>query len=337
MKIPEIPEKRQYWLFRAGEKARYFNYFRSKKQIGLGWDKIEIEDDIVNLSRENLKEYVKTKYPEEEKPGGISNKIYTFMHEIKKGDIILMPNIEKVRVAFGQVMDDEIRIERTIQQQTLFPVGESNIYKTDPGVINKFRNVNWIKTVPKEELSSKLLIYLFSPHSISKLSSNISYEIEKTLNDVFILDDKIYIKFEVKTKDGIDADDYFKFYKMINLVEKISSDILNKKVKLQVKTNVSSPGDIMLYFSLGFGTIIIIMLFSFLSKSKTKIDFDSEGFHFESETKNGLLDYLRFIYDRKDKNNKFSKYKKEIQEVEEEVKDIPEKWDLKIPDFINKK
>ena len=93
----------------------------------------------------------------------------------------------------------------------------------------------------------------------------------------------------------------------------------------------------MLFFSLEFGTIIIIMLISFLSKSKTKIDFYSEGFHFESETKNGLLDYLRFIYDRKDKNNKFSKYKKEIQEVEEEVKDIPEKWDLKIPDFINKK
>ena len=42
------------------------------------------------------------------------------MHEIKKGDIILMPDIEKVRVAFGQVLDNEIRIERTIQQQTLF-------------------------------------------------------------------------------------------------------------------------------------------------------------------------------------------------------------------------
>ncbi|UUV16971.1 hypothetical protein NRK67_03420 [Fusobacteria bacterium ZRK30] len=304
--IYKISKNEQYWLFRAGEKAKHFDLFYRKKEIGIGWDKIN------NLSQMRTKDIldreVRVKYPMEEKPGNIINKIHKFYSVMKKGDIIIMPDSEKKRVAFGRLIDDITRVDKIeiMEQKALLSVGEiKEIGKTDPGAINKFRKVKWLKLLPKEELSPKLLLYLFSPHTISILSQNVRYEVNKLLNDIFIIEDKVYLKYKVDTESEVHVDDMRVFFDLVSYAEKIINILEGKEEKFAIKTNVSSPGDIVVGFLVsGVGLAVFNMLFNGGTLTfKTK--------NIEIKTKGG-----KTLYDYKEQSHRHEIEKKKLELLE---------------------
>lgn len=303
--IYKVSNKEKYWLFRAGDKARFFKNFYSTERIGIAWDRINKLEQIQNY--DILKSEVERLYPEENRPGNIYNKIYKFVHEMQIGDIIIMPDSEKKRVAFGRIVSNEIIIKPIIEQkQLLFVKKDFEESSVDPGAINKYKKVQWLKIEPKEKLSGKLLVHLFSPHSISKLSNEIKYEINKILNDVFVINNQLYLRYKVNTQENVYADDIWTFYNLIKSTEKIINILSDKEEKIETKINVASPGDIIaiLTFSILGLCIINYMLNGGFVKIKYKDKFDLE------------IGGGKTLYDYIEQNHRHKLDKKKIEEIE---------------------
>ena len=314
--VYKVSNKERYWLFRAGEKAKYFDLFCSKKQIGMGWDRI---DDLNGIdSRDKLKELTKSKYPEDKKPGNISNKIYNFAVGMKKGDIIIMPDIEKKRVAFGKIVDNELDVRKVMEQKRLLYIGnktDKEKERTDPGIINKFRNVQWLKILPKENLSPKLLLHLFSPHSISKLSNSMRYEVNKLLHDVFVIDNRIYIKYKIDTDSEVCASDMKTFFDVLSYAEKIINIIEDKNEKIVTKTSVCSKGDIVaIIFA---GATALSVLGQIFNGGSLKVNFGNFGL--EKEGGKTLHDYIEQRHRHKLEKDKIEVLNKLIDKMGQDI------------------
>lgn len=296
--IYTVSENENYWLFRAGKEAIHFENFYHSKQIGMAWDRIDSIEQMID--EDTLKNIVKIKYPEEEKPGNISSKINQFANIMKKGDIVIMPDEKKIRVAFGRVTDTSIEVKKALEQLNLFKInkGESE-NKTDPGYLNKYRKVEWIKILAKEELSAKLLLHLFSPHTISKLNKEVKYEVNKLIFDKFIIDDKIYLKYKVNTDNDILASDIKVFFDLIGYAEKIIK-VLDEDENIVTKISVASKGDIIAIMTAG--TIILIVLGYIVNGGK--LELKSKNIDLNWSQGRTLYDYLEQNHRHKIENEK---------------------------------
>lgn len=341
-KIKKVDGEEKYWLFRAGTKAKYFDNFFYSRKIGLAWDKI---DDISQTSSLlTLTNEVKRLYPEEKRPGNIYNKIYSFIHEMKNGDFIVMPDTEKKRIAIGRLTDDNVEIKKIEEQLSLMPIKSHENYdeeeKTDPGVINKYRNIEWIKVMIKEELTAELELFLFAPHSISELSKSAQYEINKLIYDCFINQDNIYLKYKVDTRTDILADDILMFYKLIDYSEKLSNILEEEPRKIKTKINVASPGDIVAIGGVSIGLILALGYVFNGGKISIKI---GEKFNFDAEGGTPLQEFFSNRHKNKMEKMKFKARLEELEELErkfnneithEEIKKMKKSLELKTPKII---
>ena len=321
--IYKVAEDENYWLFRAGQEAVHFDTFYHSKKIGMAWDRI---DSIEQITSEHLlKEIVKNKYPEEEKPGNISSKIYQFAKKMKKGDIVIMPDEKKVRVAFGRVADDEIEVKKAVDQLSLFKISKENDEnRTDPGYLNKYRKVEWIKILAKEELSAKLLLHLFSPHTISKLHSEVKYEVNKLMFDKFIINDKIYLKYKVNTDNDILASDIKTFFDLIGYAEKMIK-VLDENENIVTKISVASKGDIVAIATAG--TVLLIV-----------IGYIVNGGELTLKTKNIDLSWKqgRTLYDYLEQNHRHELESEKLEKIKELEKEFNKNISSKDIDTMQK-
>lgn len=313
--IYKVNRKEKYWLFRAGDKARYFDNFYFNNRIGIAWDKINKLEQMSTY--DILKFEVERLYPEEDRPGNIYNKIYKFTHEMKVGDIIIMPDSDRKRVAFGKIIENYVRIGNVFEQkQLLYIKKNSEECKVNPGTINKYRKVEWLKLEAKDRLSSKLLLHLFSPHSISKLSDDIKYDINKILHDAFIIENKLYMRYKVDTENNVYASDIGTFYQLIKYTEKIINILSEEEEKIETKINVSSPGDILAIATCSILTIAVInyMINGGFIKFKWKDKFD-----FEVGGGKSLFDYIEQKQKHKIENRKMDRIEKILEIAKENI------------------
>ena len=60
------------------------------------------------MSKDQLKEHIIEKDSSIERPGYVASQILRFCNEIRKGDIVLIPNEGSEEIAFGEVLSDDI-------------------------------------------------------------------------------------------------------------------------------------------------------------------------------------------------------------------------------------
>lgn len=248
--LPYFNRDTKYWIVRSGVESKFFDEFKHRQQIALGWDLIENLNLIENkINIEEIKEVVEVKYRtllkqlSEEKDANIkrrvsdiSGKINRFVNELKIGDIVLTPGKEDVLI--GEVLSNTYIVD--------------NIYKNDNttledliiGDLNKVRNVKWIKKIPREDLEPNLKLILNVNHGIAHIdNAQVITEINRTLYNFYIKDDEGHSIFRVKTQDEIDFSKYALFihhaYGLYNILRSESD-----KEKLSIKTNIQSPGPI---------------------------------------------------------------------------------------------
>lgn len=334
--IYKVNRKEKYWLFRAGDKARYFDNFYFNKRIGIAWDKINRFEQISTY--DILKSEVEKLYPEEDRPGNIYNKIYKFTHEMKAGDIIIMPDSDRKRVAFGKIVENEITIGKVFEQKQLLHIkNDKQESKVEPGAINKYRKVEWINLEMKDRLSNKLLLHLFSPHSISQLSDDIKYDINKILNDIFIIDNKLYMRYKVNTENDIYARDIGTFYQLIKYTEKVINILSDEEEKIETKINVSSPGDIVAIMSCS--ALILAVANYMLNGGFIKFNY-KDKVNFEVGGGKSLYDYIEQRHRHKIEDKKIEQLERVLNIArenipEEEFKNMVKNLELNPPKLEN--
>lgn len=130
------------WLTRAGRFGEGETLALDKSLAVIGWE--QMPDLNAYPDRESLKAGVAAHYPDRS-PGAVTNwagQLWTFMHQIKKGDLVALPLKSRAVIVLG-------RVEGPYE------------YRTDLGDnFHHVRPVKWLKEIPRTEFDQDLLYSL---------------------------------------------------------------------------------------------------------------------------------------------------------------------------------
>lgn len=106
-----IAPSRKYWFIRT-DGGKYFDSFKENKFVA-------IEDNLITLQEiyslkqkykedkkiilEELKRISKDRYPKDARTGLVASQIYRFLYEVKKGDIVIIPDVNSSAIAIGEI------------------------------------------------------------------------------------------------------------------------------------------------------------------------------------------------------------------------------------------
>jgi hypothetical protein len=80
-----------YWFVRTNG-GKYYKDFYENNYIGICWNEITNLNEIRKSDKDQLRELIKTTYPDEERPGAIATNISRFVKEMEIGDYVLVPS-----------------------------------------------------------------------------------------------------------------------------------------------------------------------------------------------------------------------------------------------------
>ena len=95
------------WLIRAGSHGEYEQKFLQENRAYATWPNLDI--DLAKLKeRPEFVAAMNKRYPDD-KPNAIANwarQVWPFAHEIKKGDLVVLPLKTQPAIQIGEVMGD---------------------------------------------------------------------------------------------------------------------------------------------------------------------------------------------------------------------------------------
>lgn len=129
------------WLIRAGSHGEFEQKFIQENRVYVTWDDLDV--NMAKLSdRPDLTAAMTERYPDK-KPKTIMNwvsQVWPFAHEIKKGDLVILP----------------LKTQRAIQVGEI--TGDYNFEKDGPNPFFHWRRVKWIaEAVPRAHFGKDLL------------------------------------------------------------------------------------------------------------------------------------------------------------------------------------
>lgn len=307
---------RKYWLIRAGVDSSFFNEFYTRKFTGINIPSSNDIQLLKNSSKEELRNFIETNCPEDKNIGHLVGKLYNFIHEIKKGDIIIMPSSKKETIAFGTIEENDFYIDDSLILEESF-----NAVDEQHGIPNKRRKVKWLKLVSSTQLPAKLLLNLFSPHGLSAIADEqITDIIDSIINDMFVKDEYASMTFEIKTEESIDFYSLSNYLNKINDVISFTNEYFSVNEKVTIKLNLNSRGNI------NFKGPLKVLLAAGVILAFLGGDFEIgvEDFKFRIKTE-GILAYVKAYLDYQNKKEE-REYNKAIKMLEisqpEEFKNI---------------
>ncbi|MCK8827730.1 hypothetical protein MWH25_08230 [Natroniella acetigena] len=316
IKVPKLSSNNDYWLVRA-EAGKYFQEFYLEDYIAIGWNEMN-NLDLICENEDELKEQIEELYPNENRPGLIKSQIYTFVSEMKKGDIVLVPSkSNNQHIAFGEIVEDDIYIEEVEEYD--FEKYMEEFGEQPPCPFKKRREVKWLKTVKKEKLDPYLYKLLYSHCTITN-ANDYSHFIDRTIYSFFEKDGVLHSVFEVKETNSINAFDLNSFIgSMLDSLDIINDSIDHKldKRSIDIKLNVQSPGLIEFF---GKPEVIMGMTFLGVLVIGGEIELDVKIMNGKLNTE-GLIEKVRkFINSLKENERQTIKLKKRLKREKESLK-----------------
>ena len=313
--IENVPASRNYWLVRTNS-GIFFDDFYKNGYISIGWDEFSDIEQLRSEKDEKLKEKISQTYKSEKKPGYILNQIKRFVFSLKKGDMVLIPSENSSLIAFG-IITDEIYIK---------DVPSSPINIKNPKCSYKKRiNVNWIRVMNKDKFEPYLRMLLFTHTTVSNIDEYMYY-INRTLYPIYLYENQLHFTYHVQAETDISFLHFSKFLNTIsnslNLFDNVTGCNFSND-KLDIKTNLNSPGIIEIIGYIAGGGLALAFINSFIFGGK--IDFGlTENLKFSSEHA-GLLGHILKFVEEKNKNNQ------EMLRIKNEYKIQREALKLKAP------
>ena len=314
--IEIIDPNRNYWFIRT-QGGDYYEDFRNEEFVGIEWD--EVSDlELINKKKEDrLKLLIIKYYPETERPGHPVNQILRFAHEIRKGDIVLIPSKDSQWISIGEFTEDNMYIYEEEDFEKIIESMDEDSKKES--MLKKRRKVKWIKDVKKKEFDAYFHKIIYSHGPVVDANP---YEmfIDRVLSPLHIKGDKAYVTYRVKKRSEIAGIDISGFvYKSIEILDEFGCG--ESKRDIQSKINVQSHGDIQL-----IGDVAKIFMITFATISIIGGEFSLLGYKYKTPgLSKMLLEWIETI-------NKIKRDNKQLTDV---INTTSTNLNLRAPELIN--
>lgn len=247
-----IPADKRYWLIRTQSGSLYEPFIENgfiaieHNEVSLSFlneTKTEFKDDNIKLQaaiKNKVHAVHESILTDEElnirRASLIASQIFKFVFEMKKGDTVVIPSYNSDIVSFGLVTEN---ILANFAPEELRKINQS----TD--AILK-RRVRWIKDLRRIDLDP-YLYRMFQAHQAVNEVSGYADVIERSLKDLFILDDEAHLIINVQTEKEVPAADLFGLgSEILFLIDAFAAKYgINVSSKdLNVTITLNSPGKI---------------------------------------------------------------------------------------------
>jgi len=248
--IVKIDPDRGYWLIRT-QAGEYFDEFHLGGFIGVGWNEFHEAEDF----KENRKEITTEKIEsiiEDTQAWRVFTQLKRFFHEIKIGDIVMIPSVNSQYIVFGEVTSDVYFEEIT-----------DEMLEEETCPYSKRRKVKWIKTVERKSLDPYLYRMMQSHFSISN-AKDYADAIDRTLHSFYYKGDRSHLILNVNQKEDIPLIELLNALQapleLVDVIKEADDDFKDfDKRDIDAKLRVQSPGIIELVTSgNAFGLVIIL-------------------------------------------------------------------------------
>jgi hypothetical protein len=310
-----IDENRRYWFIRTYGGETYTDFIENN-YVGIGFNDIP-QKYIENCKGRNdsdikiLREYIESKYPY--RSGTTSkwiNQLIDFQHNLKEGDIVVIPDKNSDQFTVGLVQSDVYIVN---ENRTFFHNKKYEIYPEKRRKIEWKRNIIGIETKELKGLTNNRL-------AISR-ADNFADVIEGFITSVFIREDQMHLVLRINQHDNINAFDlndlltgityfYNEFCKEYGIPENRDLTI---KIQLQSEGSARVKG----YFKKGiYGVMMITAL-----TANGEFTMDPATGKFSFKTGDGILASILdpitdFLNASQERTIKFMEYQRSSKNLE---------------------
>jgi hypothetical protein len=236
--ITQLNADRRYWFLRTSG-GRLYEPFINNSFIGIAYNLITNADLIPLKALDHqqrklaLAELITVRYPTEANKRivwHIVGLIERFFFEMKKGDVVLIPNVSSKMLMIGEITEDELKPVSIIDQK-------GNIICD----YHKCRSVKWIQELNRNDLNNKLFGVFYSQKAMVSLDEY-GDEIDAAYNDFYKKGDDYHCILRVTNKNRIKANDFLAT--CTDLIDIATEYSGSSRDVFDLKTNVRSPGTI---------------------------------------------------------------------------------------------
>jgi len=259
-KVEHLSSSINYWFVRTMT-GDFYEDFKVNSFISIGVDEITYEDILRSYNR-NLDENdrhkelgmmikqktTRTKYDYWAKM------LIRFVYEIKKNDIVVVPDYSSKRFSIGKVIETQI-----------FQQSEYNSNVKISCDFYKRKRVEWLGEFSREQLGGRIYEMIHARHAINKIDEYKTLFNSK-IHDFYFEDDIANLVINVGITDDINAFELEEFYSLLTGFLKDFAEFEKLKVdneKVSVKLHLQSPGLIIFTGTLVIGILLLGSLIVF--------------------------------------------------------------------------
>lgn len=297
--LPMVNPERKYWLIRT-DSGEYYEEFRDNNYIAINYNEISVFDlnrirsDPKNKAlKDGIKNKIKVAYSTEEKgEESVSRsrsiaigQLLKFVHDIKKGDVVVIPSHHSDLFSFGEVL-------------------ETPPFIANAGVCRfaKRKKVKWLKKdFSRSTIDAQLYAFIHAHQAINNIE-DYKEGINRTLFDFYTINGKSTLILRLKKQGAINPFEIKELYdNLLFFIEEFSAYNNQKidKESINVKFNLQSPG-IIVFAGILVSALVLIGVFTALSGGENSTEFDPTTGKFKTSFKtNSFMDKLSDFLDRK--------------------------------------
>ncbi|MBZ6014696.1 hypothetical protein KIJ04_08100 [Leuconostoc gelidum subsp. gelidum] len=285
--LPAVAADANYWLIRTAG-GRYFTDFSVNNFVGIDWNKLSLKE-LTELStkKEMLIQKLKELYPYKEEPStdlegdttkieikertytSWANQILRFFHEVKAGDVVLIPDNSSRNFRVGYIVSN------------IFEEPDSSSVFKDPSEYEKSRYIKrystrWFGTFLRDDADPAIYKMTNTHHVITNINAYKPF-INRVLFDAYREGNIGHYTFKVNQESDINAVSYTKYTSSI--VEMI--DLIEPDPDMKLKTNVQSHGIVEIIAGVAsLAAVSGLLYLVFSKKEKLSMTLKSQLFSF---------------------------------------------------------
>lgn len=241
-KITEVNSETRFWMIRT-KKGYFYKEFIEKNFVALAWNTITSASNFDKDNLEPLADSILVDYLEIKRPTLVINKCKSFIHEIKAGDILVIPSAGSKFITFavaGKYYEEDSKtyeLEKSVTER----IERHDVSFDDVTCpYKKRRRITPIRTIKGDSINHHLFKAITSYHGICNLDEYGDIILDHIYN-CYSFNNKIRIVFHVGKTDPITSKEFSGFLYSVN--EILTSTGIDEN-DISTQASVHSVGDI---------------------------------------------------------------------------------------------
>lgn len=260
IKFHNTPNNVKFWMIRTKQGFFYEEYIHNK-YVALGWNIISLEE-IQNYNKQkdkaqqslyydSLKKQIEKAYSNKQ-PSQCINKSKRFIEEISESDILMIVGPKDVTFAIaGEYFEEKnFTVQDELEANSKIEANLAEALNVKCPYVKR-RRIEIVRTIGIQHMNPNLHKALNSLHGLSSLDSY-SYFVLSSMYNCYTYENSLNLVFNVRKESKISARDFSSI--LHNSTELMLAAIPDCEV--YTKSNVNSPGDIVLQIMATTGDIV---------------------------------------------------------------------------------